>query len=230
MNPIEKVHDLLSVLAPRGAPLASDPELHTDEARWFLGGIDAGLWSFTTCPDECPRARRWGTSGPDHFTTPAGAGRHLFSDPTATAAWLNREYVPHLAAYARAILDFGHDPTRASLSRYRTYSRDLLSKRAGGSYETDAEFHDAGGHLLLQVEAKADPRQTDQLAEQIRTHRLADLHEKHAKEVEYVLDLAPRLLWVAGPASIEPATHVFAVHVDGLDATFTAVDERSLQA
>lgn len=210
--------------------MANDPGLHADEARWFLAGTDAGLWNFTRCPDECPRARRWGTPGPDHFTTPAGAARHLFSNPTATAAGLNREYVPHLAAYARAILEFGHDPTHASLSRYRVFSRDLLSKREGGSYETDAEFHDARGHLLLQLEAKADRRQTERLAQQIRSRRLADLPEKQAKEIEYVLDLAPRLLWVAGPASIDPATHVFAVHVDGLDATFTAVDEGSLKA
>jgi len=31
-----------------------------------------------------------------------------------------------------------------------------------------------------------------------------------------VLDIAPRFLWVVGPGSVDPATHIFRVTVDGL--------------
>lgn len=46
-----------------------------------------------------------------------------------------------------------------------------------------------------------------------------------AKEIEYVLDLAPRYLWVVGPGSIDPAHYVFAVEVDGLNAVFSPIDD-----
>jgi hypothetical protein len=43
------------------------------------------------------------------------------------------------------------------------------------------------------------------------------------KELEYVLDLAPRYLWIVGPGSVDPPTHVFHVTVDGQNARFERV-------
>lgn len=88
--------------------------------------------------------------------TPAGKPRHVFSKPDPGVAWLNREYIPHLAAFARAALDFGLDASRASLSLYRKFGRDLVTKRAGQGFETDAEFYASDGRIHLQIEAKAD--------------------------------------------------------------------------
>jgi len=36
---------------------------------------------------------------------------------------------------------------------------------------------------------------------------------------------APRYLWIVGPGSVNPAPHVYAVEVDGLEATFTRLNE-----
>jgi hypothetical protein len=44
------------------------------------------------------------------------------------------------------------------------------------------------------------------------------------KEIEYVLELRPSFLWVVGPGSIDPARHVFAVSVDGLNARVDRLD------
>lgn len=212
-------------LAPGGRPVPIRTPLEPDECSWFLAAIDSGIIEFGDCADDCFRYKKWGARGPDHFSTPSRKPRHLFSKPTAEVAWLNREYIPHIAAYARAILDFGLDRSRSSLSRYRTYSKVLLTKKAGGGYETDAEFYGADGSILLQIEAKADRTQTDRLAAQMEsTGTLRALPAKAAKEVEYVLDLSPTYLWVVGPGSVEPASHLYRVHVDGLDAAFEPID------
>lgn len=99
---------------------------------------------------------------------------------------------------------------------------DLVHRRQGGSLETDAEFYNSDGTVALQVEAKKSPREVARLVAAIGSaHRLSELPPKVCKEIEYVLDLSPEQLWVVGPGSIDPAIHVFDVHVDGLDATFT---------
>ena len=226
----ESLMQLLQALTPCRVPLSRDPGLKPDESWWFLAGLHAELYSFETCPDDCGRFRKWDRRGPDHFRTFEDADRHLFAKPGAPQSRLNREYIPHLAAVARAIIDFGHPRQHASFSRYRAFTRDLIIKCAGGSYETDAEFHDGAGNLRLQIEAKSDEEQTARLAEQVHSYRLTEMEPTHAKEVEYVLELAPEILWIVGPNSIHPARHVFAVEVAGLDATFTPVDERALWA
>jgi hypothetical protein len=198
--------------------------LAPDEARWFLAAVEHAVVRFRTCDERCDRMRRWNASGPDHFDSPDRGARHLFSNPTKTEAWLNREYVPHIAAYARLILDCGFDHTARSFSRYRSFQRDGLTEGAGQSYETDAEFYEPGGAVYLQVEAKASPTQTAQLAGSIEKHGiLRELPAKIAKEIEYVLDLSPRYLWVVGPGSIDPARYVYAVHVSGTDARFEPI-------
>jgi hypothetical protein len=170
---------------------------------------------------------KWGgATGPDHFETAAGKPRHLFSNPAAERPDLNREYIPHIAAYARAVYDFGYDLALSRFSFYRKFSRNLLTKRAGGSYETDAEFDDGDGHLHLQIEAKREPREVDRLAAQLdAAGSLTELPPGTVKEIEYVLDLAPKYFWLVGPGSIDPARYVYAVEVNGLNARFLAIDE-----
>ena len=146
----------------------------------------------------------WGATGPDHFNTPSGKPRHLFSKPIGPEAWLNREYVPHIAAYARAVIERGYSIEHSSFSQYRKFTHDLISRRAGQNYETDAEFYDADSQILLQIEAKASAQQTDKLARELAlAGSLAELPTGTVKEIEYVLDLAPRFLWVVGPGSVD---------------------------
>jgi len=197
--------------------------LEIDECRWFQWAVERDVVRFRECPGDCFRVKKWGASGPDHFDTPSGAPRHLFSKPVGEDAWLNREYVPHIAAFAYAIVEGGYDPARCSFSRYRKFARDLIVKRLGVGYETDAEFYDGVGRIYLQIEAKASTKQTASLAAAIEQHGLlTDLPTSAVKEIEYVLDLAPQYLWIVGPGSIDPPTHVYAVEPRGpLNAVFT---------
>lgn len=212
-------------LAPGGFPCPIRIPLVEDECRWFLCAVDRELIRFRECDPTCFRFKKWNATGPDHFDTPSGKPRHLFSKPIGPEAWLNREYVPHLAAYAKAVIDHGYSIEHSSFSLYRKFTRDLISKRAGQGYETDAEFYDANGHIQLQIEAKASTHQTDKLAQEMgRAGSLAELPIGTVKEIEYVLDLTPRFLWVVGPGAVDPATHMFKVAVDGLNASFERVD------
>lgn len=60
-------------------------------------------------------------------------------------------------------------------------------------------------------------------AEIDRAKVLSELPIGTVNEIEYVLDLSPRYLWVVGPGSVDPARFVFAVEVDGLNARFHPV-------
>lgn len=220
-NQIAHASDLIESLAPGGFPCPIRTPLVEDECRWFLHAIDRQVIRFRECDPACFRFKKWNVTGPDHFDTPAGKPRHLFSKPVGPEAWLNREYVPHIAAYAKAVIDHGYSAERSSFSLYRKFSRDLIAKRAGQGYETDAEFYDPDGDIRLQIEAKASTQQTEKLArEMAQAGSLKDLPVGTVKEIEYVLDLAPRFLWVVGPGSVDPATHMFRVTVDGLNARF----------
>ena len=65
------------------------------------------------------------------------------------------------------------------------YSRDLITKRAGAGYETDAEFYGSDGSIYLHVEAKASGQQTDKLARQVREYgELSDMPIAATKEIE----------------------------------------------
>src|SRR5437868_6631479 len=106
------------------------------------------------------------TKGSHEFVTASGQLRHLYSNPPHDPR-LNREYVPHIAAYARAILAFGYSKTHSSFSRYRAFGKDAVTRKAGTGYETDAEFYDRDGLIWLHVEAKRDGRFGDEIAGQI---------------------------------------------------------------
>jgi hypothetical protein len=224
-DPITQATRLIESLAPGGFPTPIRVPLVEDESRWFERAVDADVVRFRECDAGCFRFKKWGTAGPDHFDTPSGKPRHLFSKPIGPEAWLNREYVPHIAAYAKAILDHGYSAERSTVSRYRTFTRDLIAKTAGQGYETDAEFYSGDGRIHLQIEAKASASQTDRLArEMARAGSLAELPIGTVKEIEYVLDLGPEYLWVVGPGSVDPPTHIFKVKVDGMNARFDRVD------
>lgn len=223
---IDETVERLHLLAPSGRPFPIREPLVADECRWFGRAIDEGVVTFRECPDDCFRYKKWKVKGPDHFETPSGKPRHLFSKPDAPEAWLNREYVPHIAAYARAVLDIGYEQSDSSFSLYRTYSRDLISKQAGKTYETDAEFYAPDGRIHLQVEAKAQPDQVAKIVRQLdEAASLSELPANTVKEIEYVLDLRPRYLWIVGPGSVDLAKHVYAVEVDDLNATFEALPQ-----
>ena len=225
MSAIVKATAVIEQLAPGAAPVPIRTPLLEDECRWFLQAIDEQVVQFVECPPVCFRLKKWGAPGPDHFVTPDGKPRHLFSKPGAPTAWLNREYVPHIAAYAYAKLEAGYDDVPSSFSRYRTFSRDVLVRKQGSGYETDAEFYGHDGSIVLQIEAKASPTQTAGLASAIADHRsLTDLPTTMAKEIEYVVDLEPACLWIVGPGSVDPPQHVFRVApTGGIDVGFTPV-------
>jgi hypothetical protein len=225
-DPAHDTDTLLHSLVPHGGPLVLRDPLAEDECRWFLVAVERGLVKFRECPRDCPRYVKRGAAGRDHFVTPSGAARHLFSGPDKTQPDFNREYLPHIAAWARAIFDFDYEKVWSRFSFYRSYSRDLLTKKRGGTYETDVECYDVNQRLVLQIEAKKDPQQVERLASQIyRAGSLGALPTGSAKEIEYVLDLSPQYLWIVGPGSIDPATHIFAVTVEGLDAAFKPLSD-----
>ncbi|GAA3019827.1 hypothetical protein [Streptosporangium longisporum] len=225
-NPLLAATQLIESLAPGGRPAPIRTPLDHDECTWFLGAVTAGIINFGGCPPGCFRLKKRGETGPDHFDTPAGKPRHLFSKPTGDTAWLNREYIPHIAAYALAIEHYGYSKIHSSFSLYRSFSRDLISKKQGQSYETDAEFYSHSGDIHLKMEAKASAMQTARLVREIEEHgQLTALPQAAAKEVEYVLGLSPAYLWIVGPGSIDPPRHVYAVTVNGTNAAFTPLND-----
>lgn len=158
-DPIVEATRILGNLVPQGLPLVIREPLVADEAAWLSRAVEDRVVSFRECDQSCPRLKKRGIVGPDEFVTPAGALRHMFSSPESANPALNREYIPHIAAYARAILDFGYSKAHSSLSLYRTFTRDLINKKQGVSFETDAEFYDGEGNIYLHIEAKKDARQ-----------------------------------------------------------------------
>jgi hypothetical protein len=216
--------DLLAALSPDGMAPTPRPELESDEATWFENAVGSRLITFGPCDPLCDRRRRSGFTGRDEFLTAAGGRRHLYSLPAARPT-LNREYVPHIAAYAYAAEHAGFDPARSSFSRYRTFQRDALTKRVGTSYETDAEFYAPDGSIALHVEAKARPDQVARIVTQLdREGDLTDLPFDVVKEIEYVMELRPAFLWVVGPGSIDPPAHVYAVVGEGTAIGFRRID------
>jgi hypothetical protein len=134
---------------------------------------------------------------------------------------MNREYLPHIAAVARAILDFGFRDDRFSLSLYRSFKADYITKKRGQSYETDAEFYAEDGCVQLHIEAKRAPLELSRIVKNIdESNTFSNLPLACKKELEYVLDVAPRHLWLVAPGSVDPDEYVYATEVSGLQARF----------
>lgn len=212
-NARSRALDMIASLAPRDGPVVWRTPIAEDEARWFVAAVEKGLVSFGTCPAGCERLARRKAGGPDEFLTPSGLRRHLFSKPDGPVSTLNREYVAHIAAFGYAVLARGYPAIGASFSDYRTFKRDAISRRAGSSYELDLEFVVSGIRLVL-GEAKANPAQVARISAEIEHVAVLDgLPDKTIKEIEYVLDLAPRFVWILGPGTIDPPRHVFEVEL-----------------
>lgn len=218
-----EARSLLEALVPDATSLrALKVALFDDEAEWFVRGWEANLYPVGDCPSPglqnvCKPNRR------DHFHTTAGRHRHLLTRWTHQGGWgLSREYVTHLGAFARAVLDYGYAQPGSLLSHYGRYQRDLITRRVGASYEIDAAFPGPDGPPWLLIEAKAEPRAVARWAAAIdRGATPTELVAFGFKEIEYVLELRPSHLWLVGPGTVDPAAHVWAVTVDDLDASFT---------
>ena len=224
MDDIAWTTDFFRAIAPRGAAATFTHALMPDEARWFREAIERRVIMVGPCRPDCPRSRRWNEPTRDEFLTPAGQHRHLFSLSSTSGASINREYVPHIAAVARAIVHFGFSPHRFSLSLYRTFQQDCVTKRRGQSYETDAEFYAPDGSVELHVEAKKSHGEVKTIAKTLEGCRtLASLPLRCQKELEYVLDVAPKHLWLVAPGCIDPELYVYAVRVSDGQAEFEPI-------
>lgn len=224
MDDVAWTAEFLRSIAPRGVPVTFAHALVSDEAHWFREAIERRVITIGTCRADCPRSRRWSEATRDEFLTPADQHRHLFSLSAAGGASMNREYVPHIAAVARAIIHFGFSADRFSLSLYRTFQRDCVTKKRGQSYETDAEFYAADGSVELHVEAKKTHGEVSRIAKTLAGCRtLSNLPLSCQKELEYVLDLKPKHVWLVAPGCIDPEQYVYAVRVDDTQAEFQPV-------
>ncbi|MEO6059637.1 MAG: hypothetical protein ABIQ05_06695 [Candidatus Limnocylindria bacterium] len=221
---ITRTREILNALSPGQQPVTITVPLQADESEWFAKAVDDHVIAFQTCDPACPRLKRYGVPGPDEFVVGPRQFRHLFSAPRTDGQWLNREYIPHLAAYAMAVRKFRYEPARAALSKYRKFQRDRISKRAGVGYETDGEFYDLDGRIYLHLEVKTKPAEVEAIARQLDSAgSLMELPANTRKEIEYVLELAPLYFWLVGPGTIDPPRHVFQVTTDGHSAMFDRV-------
>ena len=201
-----------SLTPPAHASAPIHVPLERDECEWFLRGVEHGLVEFRECPPDCVRFGEWGVVGPDHFDTPAGAPRHLFAQPVGDDASFNREYVPSSQGWRTQCSKAGYDRDHCSFPRSRMF-------------EAETEFYESRGGIDLQIEAKASASETAALAAAIEMHgTLTSLPRSAVKEIEYVLDLTPRYLWIVGPGSVDPPDFVYQVARRGrLNAAFTPI-------
>lgn len=215
-------HALLKDLVPNHEPLRTlQPDLASDESEWFVRGWEASIYPVGRCP-MVGLKKVCGPDRLDHFLTTSGRHRHLLTRWTIGGWGTSREYVTHLAAYARAILDYGYPQRGSLLSHYGQYRRDLILRKRGGSYEIDAAFPlpDSEEPWLL-IEAKKEASQISRWAEAIDHGATPqELVASGFKEIEYVLELRPRHLWLVGPGTIAPAAHVWQTNVRGLRIDF----------
>ncbi len=223
---VDWVVRFLKDVAPRGELQIRKEALFPDECKWFRAGVEERVVEFRECGEECPRRKKHGESWSDEFVCDGQSQpRHLFS--LSKPVELNREYIPHVAAYTRMICDLGYDPLRSTFSYYRAFTRDLVVKKKGQSYETDIEFLDRGGAVYIEVEVKKSQEEIEKLAAAVEGIPTSGRMPKAvAKEIEYVLELQPEYLWLVGPGSVDPERHVYSIEAnpDELQASFQNVD------
>jgi hypothetical protein len=213
--------DFLAARTVGPEPITRISALLPDESRWFRKAIETRLFKVAECRADCPRLRRWKKTMVDEFITPSNPHRHLFSFSKSGGMRLNREYIPHIAAVARAVIDFGLPADKFSFSRYRTFQQDCITKRQGQSYETDAEFYAADGSIELQIEAKKDVGEIETIAQAIdATGTFMDLPAGCKKELEYILDTKPKYLWLVAPGCIDPEQYLYGLRVDKSQVEF----------
>jgi hypothetical protein len=227
---------LVRALAPSGHEVPIPEPLALDESRWLIIAVEKGLLEFRHCTDACTHARRACPSARDHFETGSDDPHHLFAHIGPDDVTLHREYVPAIAAYTRAVLDFGYDPTRSVLlggwpRHHRPNHRRMVSRfsagdvRSGDTNFGDTDFRDSAGSVQLQILATGDRQITRRIATALDAcDRLDGLRPDIAGQVRGTAMMTPRFLWLVGPNTVEPAGHVFRVASRGDSATFTRVN------
>jgi hypothetical protein len=138
---------------------------------------------------------------------------------------LHREYLPAIAAYARAVLDLGYDAAGSVLLGRRSPLRRRLHRFTADHVQADGEFRDPDGSVQLYIVAKSDRQLTRRVATALDAcDNLVALRPEIAREVCGVAAVKPRFLWLVGPNTVEPARHVFRVATKGDHLSFTRVD------
>jgi len=228
---IRAAEHLVRALAPPGCAVPIPEPFAMDESRWLLRAADKGLIEFSPCDDRCTHAGQRATRPlRDHFEADRdGTPRHLFSDADDRHASLHRDYVPAIAAYARAVLDLGYDADRcrlltapAAMRRRRWRAPTATSRTAPTTGRSHVELCTSNGPVL--VLAKGDRRATRRLATALDvTPTLTQLAAPHDADVEAVVASSPAFLWIVGPNTIEPESHVFRVRGSGADTRVSRV-------
>jgi hypothetical protein len=151
---------LVRALAPSGHEVPIPEPLALDESRWLVLAVDKGLLEFTPCTSTCPSASGATSSARDHFETGSDDPHHLFARAGQPRFALHREYLPAIAAYARAVLDLGYDTRGSVLLGRRPRHRRLVNRFTVDDVPTDGEFRDSDGSVQLQILAKSDRQLT----------------------------------------------------------------------
>ncbi len=215
---------LVGTLAPSGCHVPIPEPLAVDESRWFVLAVEKGVIEFSRCGRSCARGEDAG-SAVDHFETGTDDPHHLFSRIDARTATLQRDFIPAIAAYTRAVLDLGYDPEHSVLLPRQPVPRRRVRRASAGEVRASCEFRDAAGALQLQIEAKGDRQLTRRVAAALDAcDTSAGLRPDVAREVRDAIEAAPRFLWLVGPNTIEPATHVFRLLTRGDQTRFARVD------
>jgi hypothetical protein len=207
---IEWVRALLAKIVPRKDPLVVRTKLEEDECHWFRMAIEHDIIRIQPCTPHCGRNQELGTQRIDEFIVPHQAEnrRHLFE--LKHPACLCREYIPHIAAYAKAVLHNNYPLKSSSFSRYQMFNKDVLTKKKGQSFETDAEFHMQDCTVFLLIEAKSSRSEVDKVVKSITNPQ----NQAPLKEYENILALHPKWLWFVGPGTVDPAIHIFMVIIN----------------
>ena len=191
---------LVRALAPSGHEVPIPEPLALDESRWLVLAVEKGLLEFTRCTGTCARAVGDPSSARDHFETGSDDPHHLFARAGEQRVALRREYVPAIAAYARAVLDLGYDAEGSVLL----------------GPPSDGEFRDREGSVQLQIMAKSERQLTRRVASALDAcDTLVGLRPEIAREVLRGDVVKPAVPLVGRTQHREPAGHVFRVDSSG---------------
>jgi hypothetical protein len=145
-------------------------------------------------------------------------------DPTSGAVALHRDRVALLGAYARAVLDFGYEPERSVLLGRQPTGLRFEDRRAGLE-RVDAAFEGHDGSTHLQIKCLGERQRTRRLATAVDAGGLVSrLSQTATHELAAVLARRPRFVWLVGPNSIDPATHVFRLTAFDGDLRFSRIE------
>jgi hypothetical protein len=224
---------LVRELAPRGCAVPIPEPFALDESRWFLRAADKGLIEFSQCKGKCSRSVSRVSASVDHFEGDDGEPHHLFTEADERHATLHREYVPAIAAYARAVLDLGYEADACRLLTSREVPRRLHRRRRPTRLISESdptcttscvELCRPDGSVHLLIVATGDRRATRRLATALDvTPTLTLLTAPHSSDVDRIMASAPSFVWLVGPNTIEPESHVFRVHGAGTDTRVSRV-------